>query len=572
MATGLKMADVSVTVDPRSARPSRETWALRKSTIKRLYLDEDKTLSQVMEIMKRDHNFQASIKMFKRRLTLWKLDCKNLRRSDVKQIARQKVERDAVNKTSQFSINGRNVDVDNVQRYLKKYGFASLEEFDYAASPGTQDTGLICTTPLQMSNLPIMHRERLDVHSDKLDRQDTPQYNTIATTQCDQFSLAETSINERSTSPREQDSEFHYVLSLSPEARSRRLLSLSPIQRTPIMPEALLLPEQMLSIFHTYLKGFLETDVWEIQSDGHLSSKIFFFNNDKFDWASECYTAAILIKQSNVIQARYVLSQICTKMKLAIRSEWPDLFRSLLCTTKYLHKEGLHEIAAIFSRHAYHTAIQVLGKYHPVVRMCEILQKPGVIGREFNARLLDCQLRYLRQELGPRHFSAMKTLHDLAESVEVDEAVCRVRAALTVYESTCSDKDAGWLVHMVILGRAFFRNGQFADAERCAHTSLCVINAAPTHVARHFFTAKAFRLLSHTILATGGSLIAAEGYARQSVIKGAVSQGWGNPSTIRNMEEHTVLLRNLGRFEEAYKVESHIDDLLDPRGFVQRLG
>lgn len=51
---------------PIRARPSasngprRNDWSRHMPTIKRLYIDEDNTLKEVMEIMERDHNFVAS--------------------------------------------------------------------------------------------------------------------------------------------------------------------------------------------------------------------------------------------------------------------------------------------------------------------------------------------------------------------------------------------------------------------------------------------------------------------------------------------------------------------------------
>lgn len=40
--------------------PSRYDWSKHISTIKRLYIDEDKPLKEVMEIMQKDHNFIAT--------------------------------------------------------------------------------------------------------------------------------------------------------------------------------------------------------------------------------------------------------------------------------------------------------------------------------------------------------------------------------------------------------------------------------------------------------------------------------------------------------------------------------
>jgi hypothetical protein len=40
--------------------PVPEEWLAHRPTIKRLYQDEDRTLKEVMEIMKKEHNFFAT--------------------------------------------------------------------------------------------------------------------------------------------------------------------------------------------------------------------------------------------------------------------------------------------------------------------------------------------------------------------------------------------------------------------------------------------------------------------------------------------------------------------------------
>lgn len=85
--------------------------------------------------------------MYKRRLALWKLDGKYLKKSQVRQIARLKVGRDAVGKRSRFSIKGQEVRIDNVQRYLRNNGFSSFEDMVQATSPGSLDDDIACYTP-----------------------------------------------------------------------------------------------------------------------------------------------------------------------------------------------------------------------------------------------------------------------------------------------------------------------------------------------------------------------------------------------------------------------------------------
>lgn len=51
----------SSTVVSRGRWPNEEDWATHRSTIKRLYLDENKTLKEVMEIMNREYLVKATL-------------------------------------------------------------------------------------------------------------------------------------------------------------------------------------------------------------------------------------------------------------------------------------------------------------------------------------------------------------------------------------------------------------------------------------------------------------------------------------------------------------------------------
>lgn len=51
--------------------PTTNDWETHRATIIRLYVDEDRTLRDLMRIMQAQHGFNGTIKMYKRRLTAW---------------------------------------------------------------------------------------------------------------------------------------------------------------------------------------------------------------------------------------------------------------------------------------------------------------------------------------------------------------------------------------------------------------------------------------------------------------------------------------------------------------------
>jgi len=56
----------------KTVGPTQDEWEAHRATISALYGEE--TLSRVRNIMKRDHGFEASERMYKTRVKYWRLD------------------------------------------------------------------------------------------------------------------------------------------------------------------------------------------------------------------------------------------------------------------------------------------------------------------------------------------------------------------------------------------------------------------------------------------------------------------------------------------------------------------
>ncbi|KAI1390288.1 Clr5 domain-containing protein [Hypoxylon trugodes] len=65
--------DEPSSVNRERGRSTNDAWEGHRSLIERLYIDENKTLSEVMGIMESEHDFKASVKMYKTRLARWRL-------------------------------------------------------------------------------------------------------------------------------------------------------------------------------------------------------------------------------------------------------------------------------------------------------------------------------------------------------------------------------------------------------------------------------------------------------------------------------------------------------------------
>jgi hypothetical protein len=557
-----EILEASVT---QSTGPTSETWELQwhRATIKRLYLDEDKTLPQVMAIMKRDHDLKATVKMYKRRLTLWRMDGKYLKRSEVKQIARKKIERDGECKSSRFYIKGREVKMEKIQRYLKKHGFLSLEDFEQAASPDTQSNHVVCTTPAQSPMSPAVDENRIE-------SQEMTQTRYIGIIRCDASTSKEARTVEWDAMSLRRISGLRHFLSLSPQTRSRQLLSLSPILRTPTLPTALLLPEQMLSISSFYRKATFEAGTWETRANGYLYSKFNPHPVRQFKWTGDCHTAVGLIRQRKYVQSRQVVSHMCTKMELYIKLGNPDLLRSLLYVTRSLQVDDMHEISSIVTRHAYHVATTCLGSSHPVTRMCSMLMELGAIEDGLSARLLQHDVDRLEKELGRWHLTTMQTLRELMDVMDASEAVDRSRASLAECEIVYAKNDERWFRCMDMLARALFADKQAEDAEIIAWDLLNALDSGSPIPYAHSHKARVLHLL-YQILHGKGDLLEAERCARRSVFEAVYANGWRDPETIRFMVDHVDILRWLGIEGQAEQVDAQIQDLLGPPEIIELL-
>ncbi|KAL2015637.1 hypothetical protein VTK56DRAFT_5077 [Thermocarpiscus australiensis] len=98
---------------------SPEDWAAHRDTVTRLYLDEKRTLREVIEYMAKNHGFFATVKMYRIRIRKWGID-KNNKAAEVAYMLKLKKQRDAMGKQSCFFIRNRPVDWEDIERYLSR--------------------------------------------------------------------------------------------------------------------------------------------------------------------------------------------------------------------------------------------------------------------------------------------------------------------------------------------------------------------------------------------------------------------------------------------------------------------
>ncbi|OTA69158.1 hypothetical protein K449DRAFT_86696 [Hypoxylon sp. EC38] len=143
------------TTPQRYNGPARDgDWANYRDTITSLYLDQNKSLKEVMRIMREEYYFYATEKMYKIRFNKWGLH-KKLRAHQVAELLVQRGKRAAVGKTSVSFVHGRKIDSDRLNTYLRRVSPSRRKEL-MAILSGNVELGpaqkrsieeIICRTP-----------------------------------------------------------------------------------------------------------------------------------------------------------------------------------------------------------------------------------------------------------------------------------------------------------------------------------------------------------------------------------------------------------------------------------------
>ncbi|KAJ0298536.1 hypothetical protein COL5a_011999 [Colletotrichum fioriniae] len=140
-----EMTSSGQSAKPRKRVPA-EIWEAKRPIITRLYQEEKKSLKEVMEIMQRDYHFAATVKMYKSRIWKWGLD-KKLKGDEVLAIMLLKRDRDLLKRPTEFRIRGQPVDLDNINRYLKRNP-SLMAKFRAGQTPSVQTAlEVTCRTP-----------------------------------------------------------------------------------------------------------------------------------------------------------------------------------------------------------------------------------------------------------------------------------------------------------------------------------------------------------------------------------------------------------------------------------------
>lgn len=507
----------------RSVGPTAEEWQLHRPTIKRLYLDEDRTLPDVMRIMQQQHSFKASTKMYRSRLSLWKIDNKNLRKAEIKQIAHTKVTRDAAGKKSVFKVKGRDVSEGSVLRYVKKHGFSKWVDYVRAASPFEYDNQIVCYTPAQSPSLAAALQD-LNIYFDQSPILGSGQY----------------------------DLGMQGILSLSPRPQSWRLVPISPVPRSLSLPTVWERPEQLLWTLRSYLQGSFDSNSWFTDKRGLLkSTKDLGGPQISLQW--DCGMALEMFQQGNYVQARQLLSRACVYIEHCVRFDTPHLMNEIFFILAFLQRIKSFGIEAIILPHFSLSSKYLLGDQHPLTQLSQQLVLLDSNSSDLLNRLLKCYIHVMEDRVGEAHIATLHARESFARNAGGSEAVVEARA-LHAFCEKAPIADSLKQAATVTLARVLHNNKQDQEA---LEIMLKILEEIVHDLEPHAWD------LTSRILGRLGDLAGAEHYNQLSVEQ-ISAQERSVSYKMRFMCRRAVILRHMGRIQEAEEMEEKIDILLGP--------
>lgn len=500
----MMMADrASYETASHSANPSQQAWERNRARIELLYLEENRTLAEVMAIMKRDHNFKATVKMYKQRLKTWSLDSKNLKRDEVKQIACNFMTRNVTGKLSQFRKKGRNVNFQDVLRYVRRRGCLSLEDFARAASPATERADVECYTPVPVSG------------------------------------------------PIEAD--------LNNTSKQLVFMTLPPWIS---QPEAYQIPQFLFWHAQLYLQGSFDAKVLSDCEKRWLQShksqhRCCGSHNDNFlDYYN---TSKSLMIRGDYVRGRQLLARACRMVERQLATEDPDLIRALAVAHMCSMTDTQYQLWEVVLRHFCRRAFELLGLSHPLTQFSKMLPViDSSVTKQMLNPLLACTIEILESHIGIWHRTVISARSQLLMTSDNPAEEQNYIGKLSDYELRHGRGDKIWLQMMYSLAWKLGRQGRCLEAETVVQDLLAADNSNTSS-----YSLRSLVVLSFVRQQTGDVLAAAK--ITQSCVEMCVQVwGWDDPDTVYQIIRLADFAKALGRVQHAAELETTLQQILGP--------
>lgn len=548
---------------PVKQGPGPEVWEIHRPTIKRLYLDEDKTLKDVMAIMQRDYGHKATEKMYKSRFDKWGLQ-KNCKSNEMKAIARKKVERDAIGKASSFRIKGRRVEIEEVLQYFKRKSHLSLQELVVREKHPRQATpsDIEVTTPGASTPPPSSN----DAHF--VDWAPV----TVAETESTPSSQKSRSYGRR-REPSHSSSDLVTRDSLWMNNNLRRLSSLSRISPSLEPPRDLLVPERLFSAIKTLLQNSFDSNLWSTDRQGYLVSckalhGLSPYREAVYDFHDYCCTALSLLMQRLFVEARQILCKACEMCKEVVQGGHPQTVTCILGIFLYLTREGYSDVALKVLKHLRSVAMMTLSTTHPFCQLIENILMVDQSMEEVYLTAWRCSEDIFEQYLEPFHeswlISRLNYIEKIGWRARMPEAESLLRSLLKQCEQFHGRSSSGCHDILYNLARNLIYQGKIEEAEKVGQVMLQTANHSKSNgVDGNYTKMRALSIISKAQYFQYKDEQAEDNLRRCIDITVKVL-GEQDPFTIRVSLQLEKWLLSWGREEEASAIAAQRSRILGP--------
>ncbi|KUJ14540.1 uncharacterized protein LY89DRAFT_736571 [Mollisia scopiformis] len=444
------------------AGPSNDDWERHRPLIRRLYVDEKKKLKEVATIMaQQGHN--ATTKMYKDRITKWKLDKKH-KEADMLAILRKKAQRERIGKETRIRVRGQLLTMQQVHDYFKRKKNTRAPALYDAPTP----SDVSCRTPSPAPTGSLKGREnqmttqiQANVNNNSVTEIFVPPNAMDVATDIDWAHTENIPIQVSAEDEAIMEWTLHIMRSIASE---------STIPPFPSAPQALLVSERIFLTIKTYVDGCFEKGIWITDVNGFLVSR-----SDEIlkpgDLYTYCSASLELLENGSVVEFRRMLSKAFATLDALTRFEHPRTLNSLLDVFFTLRRAGRAEIVELFRKFVFELVIELHGKQHPWVPLFRLI---GMVEEELLGETITQSwtsvIGLFERILGPDHpFSIDVNFDYINRTLEglqgMAEAEKRLRRLLTRVEEVEDVSDPRTVAIIIDLGWNLLRQRRDAEAE-----------------------------------------------------------------------------------------------------------
>lgn len=420
----------------KTVGPTQDEWEAHRATISALYGEE--TLSRVRDIMKRDHGFEASERMYKTRVKHWRLD-KKAKADEMLQALEMIEKRKAEGKPSCVVIRERTISEAEVRKYFKRQKISTSRAIPRRkTSTDRAPTTIICFTPpstaspgptedgttLLMDNSSIIDR-RANVSADATHLVSSPSMRSKLLPKLVSPSARQNTMLQARPSGRPKT-----YTGFPSGHGSLFLMSPGPCDPVPLPTMNLpSLDEKALMEIRDYYNTYCHSTSWKLWVDARLqwahypgefsvdrpSTSPFTELEDPARLVGIFQVATRLYGTHSAYEAYSMKNAAFEKLGQLIREQHPQLLSCFLLLICVLDSSGFPELSSEVLFYTHDMAHVKLGSAHHITRLTSLLAR-SVDRDALVERALQCIQDLYQQRAGQLHPSYLDAAYNHAWS------------------------------------------------------------------------------------------------------------------------------------------------------------